>query len=229
MIFQTMKRRIKILFFLSVLALRSFAQMNDAQFWENINIEKNINPRFIVRLNQEGRLTENFTSPSFNYFDIGCMYKAGKHVHLTLAYVWEEKHLYTGIWSMRHQAYTALTLRKSVGDFSFNYRVMTLLQVKDVNTSADGRFPDYYLRNKITVKYDRSFRYCPYIASELYYKINSTEVQAYHFDRVRYFAGMFYRPNKINEFELYYLIEQHMNERNAQRNWVVGLGYTHSF
>lgn len=207
-----------------------YAQHNDAQFWENINVEKNINPRLLFRVVQEGRITENFSRASFNYFDFGLSRKFNKHIHGTIAYVWAEKKRPDESWSPRHQVYAYLSLKKKWSDFTFVDRQMLLWQVKDYNTSLTGKIPDYYLRNKVTVRYDRSFKLAPYVAAEIYYKANSKETAvASRFDRLRTFAGLFYRTDKENEFELYYLIEQHLNTANAQTNWVIGAGYTHSF
>jgi hypothetical protein len=220
----------KFLFFLQLIffCLKINAQINDAQLWENINLEKNISKRLLIRINQEGRISENITRPSFNYFDLGLNYKFNKHIHFTIAYVWAEKRLVTDFWSTRYQAYADVTFRKKMKGFMLTDRQMVLWQVKDYFVSAKGKIPDYYLRNKITVKYEREFRFQPYIASEIYYKINQP-ASDYHFNRVRYFAGIFYHPNLINEFEAYYLLENHFHEKNPQTNWVIGLGYSHTF
>ncbi|MGZ4033968.1 MAG: DUF2490 domain-containing protein [Bacteroidia bacterium] len=236
--------KIKLLFcilFISGITKVSFAQVNDAQLWQNINVEKNLTQRILVRVNEEGRVTENFTRPSFIYLDFGATYKLNKHLHITLAYVWVEKRLVTEFWSTRHQGYLDFTFRKKIHQFQINYRLMFLGQVKDYYTSQNGKLIDYYFRNKLTIKYEKNFRYVPYIASELYYWINKPDISnRYGFNRVRYFAGIFYHPNLINEFEAYYLIEQQFNTNNSPEgnsysnlnpphNWVVGLGYTHTF
>ena len=218
------------------------AQINDAQLWENINIEKKITQHLSVpHVIQEGRITENLTRPSFNYFDVGVSYKINKHIHVTLAYVWTEKRQLTEFWSTRYQAYGDLTFRKKIHKFQLNYRLMFLGQVKDYYTSENGKDIDYYIRNKITIKYDKHFKYSPYIAAELYYLENKADVHLqYHFNRVRYFAGVFYRPDLVNEFEAYYLIERQFNVNNTPtgnnydnldplHNWVIGVGYAHTF
>ncbi len=208
----------------------SFAQINDAQLWENINVEKNITSKLAARLNQEGRITENLSRPSFNYFDLGVNYKITKHIHATLAYVWVEKRQLDDSWSTRHQAYAAFSFRKKLKGFLLSDRQMFLWQVKDIFSSAYGHIADYYLRNKVTIRWDKTFRFQPYVASELYYRTyGPNDNWQFHFNRVRYFAGVFYHPNLINEFEAYYLIEHHFNINNPPTNWVIGLGYTHTF
>lgn len=220
------------LLFLLLISACAYAQpkVQDAQLWENIVIEKNITPKFVVRVVQEARLTENMTSPTFNYFDMGGSYKFSKHVHFTLAYVWAEKKVYNDFWMPRHQAYAAMTLRKKWHGFVFSDRQMFQWEVKDIGRAEDGGVPDYYLRNKVTIRYDKSFTWAPYIASEIYFHVNSPEPYVrYHYDRFRCFAGLFYRTDKENEFEVYYMIENNFNQNHQTMKYVIGLGYTHSF
>lgn len=207
----------------------ALAQFNDAQLWENINIEKNITPRLITRLVQQGRLTDNISHLTFYYLDYGFTYKFSKHIHGTIAYVWAEKQQLNETWSTRFQAYGAVTLRKKLKDFTLLDRQMFLWQVKDYNTSYNGRIPDYYLRNKLTIRYDKYFKIAPYMAAEIYYNENKRDNINYRFNRLRCFAGLFFRTNEENEFEAYYLFEKHFNEIDPHTNYVIGLGYTHSF
>jgi len=209
--------------------LGAIAQVNDAQLWENINLEKNINPRLILRLNHEGRITENITRPSYYYLDWGANYKISKHFRSSIAYVLAQKRLPDDRWSFRHQVYADIVYRKKIKNFILNDRQMFLWQVKDFDVSSTGRFPEYYLRNKITVKYDRFFKIAPYIAGEIYYKVNNYDYVQYGFNRIRYFMGCFFKKTEANEFEAYYLIERHFNVNNPQYNWIIGLGYTHTF
>src|SRR4051812_27780192 len=78
-----------------------YAQVNDAQVWENVNVEKVFTPKLTARLIQEGRVTDNFSNFSFNYFDAGVNYKFNKRFHGALAYVWVEKQRLDEVWSAR--------------------------------------------------------------------------------------------------------------------------------
>ena len=221
-----------VVFFILVLSTTQHitAQNNDAQLWENITIEEKITQRFAARLVQESRVTENFNSFTFNYFDLGVNYKINKHIHSTLAYVWVEKRQLSDLWSTRHQVYVDLTFRKKLQQFLVTDRQMFLWQVKDYYSSRDGHIADNYLRNKITIRYTNYFKVSPYIAEEIYYRIYGPydNLQS-HFKRLRTFAGVFFRNDLINEFEAYYLLEYNFKSANPSKKWVIGIGYTHSF
>ncbi len=217
---------------------RNPSALNDASFWQNIYLEKKIAKHTFFRINEEGRLTNNFSRPGFVYLDAGINYKLSKFIHLSLAYVANEKKQKTDFWSMRHQVYMSCTLKKSIKDFTFDYRTMIQWQVKDVRSSSSGKIPQYYLRGKTTIKYERHFKFQPYIANELYYFLTQLDARpAYHFNRSRYFAGLYYHPDKVNELEFYYLFENNFNLTkgsssttpiNPQNNWIIGIGYARS-
>jgi Protein of unknown function (DUF2490) len=211
----------------------------DAEVWENIYLEKNITPKLVARLNEEGRVTENVGHPSFIYADVGFNYKLNKHVHLALAYVLTQKQQKNETWSTRHQAYFSITLKKKFKNFVFDDRSMFQWQVQDIYSSPTGRYAEYYVRNKFSIKYEKFFKFQPYLAEEVYYYINQPYVYwLYDFNRVRYFAGVYYNTSLINQWELYYLFENNFNQFstnpghvsiNPQNNYIIGLGYSHTF
>jgi hypothetical protein len=223
-----MKKKLPLLFFLiASLGGHSFSQNNDAQFWENIYLEKNLTQRWAGHLNEEGRLTDNFTSPNYVYVDFGLTYKVNKHIHCTAAYVPIAKKLVTGFTSFRHQMYVDVVFKFKFHHFTIYDRQMFQNQYNDVLHSRDWDIPNYYLRNKITVKYKTKSRLTPYMAEELYYEWDNHKKNSNQIDRLRYYAGLFYRFDGINELEAYYLIEPHYHVNNSSTNWIVGLGFSH--
>ncbi|MGZ4034895.1 MAG: DUF2490 domain-containing protein [Bacteroidia bacterium] len=222
---------------LAVCFVRTFAQNNnDAALWENIYLEKNLTPRIILHFNHEGRITENITQFHYGYGDLGITYKFGKSFHATIDYVYVGKYLDKSGFSNRHQFYIAGTYKKKITkSLVFSFREMFQEQVQDIYSSEIGRLPVYFSRSKATFKYKLN-RFTPYIASELYVKLLEPARTGHlsapygpHANRVRYFAGIFYELNRVNEVELYYLIEKHFNEYNPQTNYVIGVGFAHTF
>jgi len=236
------KKKLALVLFIASQSIKMIAQspaLNDAEVWENIYLEKNITPKLVARINEEGRVTDNMAHPSFIYADVGFNYKLNKHVHLALAYVLTQKQQKNETWSTRHQAYFSVTLKKKFKNFVFDDRSMFQWQVQDVYSSPTGRYAEYYLRNKFSIKYEKFFKIQPYLAEEVYYYINQPYVYwLYDFNRVRYFAGVYYNISLINQWELYYLFENNFNQIstsqtkvaiNPQNNFILGLGYSHTF
>lgn len=213
------------------------AQNRDAALWENIYLEKKITPRIKIHLNHEGRITNNITQFYYGYADMGVTYRLNKNFHVCLDYVFLEKYLDKSGASYRHQFYIAPTYKRKVNNFTFSLREMLQAQVQDIYSSETGSIPVWFLRNKLTVKYDIK-RFTPYVASELYVKlsepnpINPEKVKqpaGIQPNRVRYFAGCFYELNKVNYVEVYYLIENFFNMYYPRTNFVIGIGYAHEF
>jgi len=209
--------------------------VNDAQVWENFNMDKNLSRSLVVRFSHEGRFTNNDSRLTYYFEDVGLEYKLHFHHLAILAdYVFIRKltsqTFVQEYWDTRHQYYVALTWAKKSGQFEFHDRQMIMGQVKDVHSSLSGKIPDYYLRNKFSAKYNFNYYWSVYAAEELYWHVISPQPDAQpHLNRIRYFLGGYYRMNNKNEFELYYLFEQHMNIVNPNHNYVVGVGYTYSF
>ncbi|MBI3510796.1 MAG: DUF2490 domain-containing protein [Bacteroidetes bacterium] len=203
---------------------------NDAQLWENINAEHKLQRNFTARFSHEGRITNNMTRLTYYFEDFGVEYKIPKtHFSFLLDYVYirklQQKSM-TELWSNRHQYYFAVNYSFKVGPIHVHDRQMLMGQVKDLYTSTNGGVPDWYLRNKVTLRYDLNFYWSAYLAEEYYWHMNTPQPDATpHFNRMRYFAGIYYHLDKRNEFELYYLVEQHTNVNNANHNYVLGLGY----
>ena len=112
-------------------------------------------------------------------------------------------------------------------------------QVQDILSSPTGRYAQYYARDKFSITFEKFFKLQPYIAEETYCFLNEPYVYwRYRFNRIRYFAGLYYNVNLANQWEIYYLIENNFNQtkfnsnytvENPQNNWVIGLGYSHTF
>jgi hypothetical protein len=230
-----MIRSVLLFFFVASVAFAQAQEQpirRDAQLWENINIEKDFNKSWSAGMCHEGRFTSNMNRFTYYFEDFGLTYKLKKqHLHFSIDYVFIRKEVMPGFWSTRHQYYADMVYKhKLLGGLEMNNRLMLMGQVKDIFSSRDGRYPADYLRDKLTLRYNFSFYYALYAASELYYLINTNEELPAdeHFNRVRYFVGGYYRPNLRHEFELYFMHERHFNQVPAVRNFVYGIGYTFS-
>lgn len=201
------------------------AQVNDFAVWENISLEKLLSNKTSINLNQKVRVTENASEFRYACVDFGLTHKFNKHWSASIDYVLVEKMQNVEFWSSRHRLYFDVVYKKKIRFLHFYWHPMIQSQVQDVYSSETGKIPEYVLRNKITLKYD-IHRYTPYIAGELNYKAFSPLRQA---DRARYFVGCFYDLDEFNQLEMYYLLEKHFNINKASTNYVLGVGFSHTF
>ncbi len=222
-------------FSFSALAQDASPPVNDAQIWENFNMDKKLSRSFTARFSHEGRFTNNDTRLTYYFEDFGMEYKTHfHHISFLADYVFIRKLTSQSnaqeYWDNRHQYYFAVTWSQKIGQFELHDRQMIMGQVKDVLSSDAGKVSDNYLRNKFSVKYNFNYYWSVYAASELYWHLSDPQPDPTpHINRMRYFLGGYYRINEHHEFELYYLFEQHMNIAYPNHNYVIGIGYTYSF
>ncbi|MBA3704466.1 MAG: DUF2490 domain-containing protein [Bacteroidetes bacterium] len=202
------------------------SQQNDAALWAKIRLEKLVTPRILIHFKEAVRIGQNFTQPNYAYSDIGLTFKINKNIYTSLNYRFTSKRQVENFLSIRHRFYFTLSLKKKIRPICIITRFILLSQFKDIYTSEEGMVPQYYLRSKVTVRYDLN-RFSPYEAAELI--TNITRWSQLQSDRYRLFAGCKYEFNKFNELDLYYMVEKHINQENPITNYVVGIGYTHRF
>ena len=212
--------------------LDSFAQENDAQLWINVYLEKKLTHNLAIHLNEETRINENVSQIGFTYGDFGLTYKVTGFMNATAAYVLIEKYYINNsrlndYFSTRHQFYFNLTFKKDFGPLKVHLREQVQSQVKDIYSSDNGYIPDYYLRNKLTLKYDLTRRLTPYVAFEVYYQLSN--IYGNEIDRTRLFGGFFYKLSRQNELELYHMYQQQYNVNNPHADFVTGIGFAHYF
>jgi hypothetical protein len=205
----------------------SFSQTQDFAIWPNIYLQESLTKRLNVHINQQTRFNENVSQLGYIYADMGFGYRLNKFMLVNLDYVIARKRNADNFFSTRHQYYVSLVMKKEFRRYRPTYRMMFQEQNHDVYSSANGRILQSYFRNKLTLRYELNKYLTPYIATELYYHFNTRSADN-SFSRLRYFVGIFYHLRKNSDLELYYLIQQGLNEVNPQRDYVIGIGFSNN-
>jgi hypothetical protein len=224
-----MKKNFFCLVIVLLFSVSAFSQAtNDAGLWTTFNFDKKLKDKFSVFLTEEFRLRENFTRVNLFYTDFGVEVRPAKFLKVALAYRLIEKNLEDQTYSYRHRLMLDITLKKKWGDFAFSYRQRLQSEVRNVYSSEDGAVPEWYSRNKFTIKYDTDKAITPYIAAEFRYQISNPRAvesdATWH--RSRYVAGLDYKVNKRNTLGLYYLIQNEYNVSAPQNLYIVGIEYS---
>lgn len=201
---------------------------SDAGLWTTVNFEKKLNDKFSILLTEEFRLRENFSRVNLFYTDIGLEVRPAKFLKVALSYRNIQKNLLDNTYSFRHRFQLDITLRRKVGNVSLAYRQRLQREVRNINTSEDGRLPEWYSRNKFTIKYDFDKPVTPYIAAEFRYQINNPRMMESNktWHRQRYILGMDYKINDASTFGLFGLFQDEFNVKTPQRIYILGLEYS---
>ena len=199
----------------------------DAGSWNTFNVTKGLSSKLTFLFTEELRIRENFTRLNLFYTNLGLEYKVAKNFKAALVYRWIDKWQDDDVFSYRHRLMLDLTAKHKFGKLTASYRNRTQVEERDIYTSASGRLPEWYSRNKFGAKYDMGTRYTPFASVEFRYQFhdprNVESDGTWHRDR--YALGAEYTINTKSSFAVYYLIQREYNVLSPQDLFIVGLEY----
>jgi len=216
--------KIVLIFSGLLIGFNAYPQVQDANFWMNVKVEKKIIPTLSVSINQEFRLNENITELGTFLTDIGLHYKINKYLRVSASYRFINKRRMDDSYSMRHRYYFDLVVRKKFYPVTLSFRTRFQSQYADVLSSEDGKIPEYYSRNKLTVKVDAGKNIHPYVFAELYSPLKRP--YDIFMDNMRYSVGVEYEINRMNSLDFYYMFQKECNVKNPEADHIIGIGYS---
>lgn len=216
-----------ILIFYFVPFCHLYSQQSDAGMWNTFSIEKKINKRFSLGIDEELRFKENFTRLNLLYTNLGIIYRPNKEVKIALIYRLIEKYEDDDYFSYRNRLMLDISYKYKIKSLSLSYRSRIQSEVRNFYSSDKGKIPEWFWRNKFEVKYNIK-KYSPYIGTELRYQIkdprNPETDSGWH--RIRIFGGVDYKINNMNSCGIYYLVQREWLTLNPQNIYILGLEYT---
>ena len=214
-----------IFFFLTGFAV--MAQVNDAQLWMSVNLEKKLTPAFSVLFTQEVRLNENMTEAGTIFSEPGVSYRFSKRFKAGMAYRFTLKRRLDDTYERRHGWYIQGFYRESLKPVQLDFRLRYQSRYDDAFTSAEATIPENHFRTKLTLKYDLQKKFEPYIYSETFFQTCTTV--SHSFDQLRLCAGIEFSFNRKHMVDLHYLFCRAYNVKNPETDYVVGVGYYFMF
>jgi hypothetical protein len=215
----------KCLLLISLLLTGSFlhAQVNDAQLWLSVNLEKKLTSALSLGFSEEIRLNENMTEAGTIYSDLGLSYRFRKRFKAGASYRFTLKRRLDDTYKKYHSWYAEFTWREKLRPVTMLVRLRCQSRYDEPYTSENAAVSENHLRTKITLKYDLDKKIEPYVSGELFF---GTGVPAYQsFDQLRLCAGIEYSFNRMHMIDLHYLIRREYNVNNPETDYVVGAGY----
>lgn len=198
-------------------------QNKDAQVWTSVSLEAKIVKKLTANVAQEVRFNENVTEVGTIYTDLGLDYKINKHFQVSLNYRFVEKRRTDDYYSFRQRIYIDLKYDEKLKPFQIQFRSRIQDEYADIGRAADGGIPEFYLRNKLTVKLDKWKKLTPFVSVELFSPLENDYKGL--FDNIRSSTGIDYDLSKHHKVELFYMIQQELNVSRPETDFVLGLGY----
>lgn len=227
-----MKRLVLILLFSFTAVCMVNAQYRDAQLWTGIGLSKRITKSITGSLDQQVRLSHNFSFPKSIFTEAGAAYRLNKMIKFAVNYRFVNRGQAEGGFISGNRISGDIRIRYKKKPFVFGYRSRTQREYRrnTYTDLADGtklRDPGYeqidYIRNKLDLSLDLDKKYTPYIAFEIYYHMNARQ-----FNKNRYTLGVNLNLKNSNELDLFYRLQTEYNENNAVQAYVIGIGFSHA-
>lgn len=200
---------------------------DDAGFWASISVQHRITRELTVSVSEQLRLYQNMSDVEQFFTDAGLEYALSKSFRVSVNYRLASKNRLT-YYGTRHRFYADLSYRKKIKPLSFVLRQRFQEQIEQMNSSENGRIPEWYSRSKVALRYDLDKKYRPYIATEFYFLLDDAKESHRQFDKVRYEAGIDYEFNRRHSLNVFYMIQKDLIKKEV-RDFIVGTGYTYSF
>ena len=114
-------------------------------------------------------------------------------------------------------------MKKKIKPFQVQFRSRFQDQYSNIGRAPDDGVPEFYLRNKLNLKWDLDKPFAPYLSVELFSPLNYPGENA--FDNIWTAAGLDYEISKHHKVEIYYMIQKEVNVSKPQTDFILGLGY----
>lgn len=215
---------------LTLIGILGYSQnTQDAGLWTTVSLQKKLNKKISLAIDQEMRFRENFQRLNLFYTNIGIDYKLNKAIKISPSYRTVQKKRLEPGFSYRHRLQLDLNYKKKLNKITLTERVRYQIEVQDYYTSKKGKVPEQYLRFKTDIKYTEHDKVTPYYSCELRYQITSPRgddpLYNYGFRRIRNIAGIEFKINDVHSLNLYYLFQSEFDISNKESIYIVGLGY----
>ncbi len=206
------------------------AQQIDFWQWNSIALDKKISDKFSIGIDEEIRFYHNASQLNLTYTNLGVSYRPLKFIKIAFLYRFIQKRQDDKSYSLRHRLLFDVSLRHKMKWLTLAYRARIQSQMRDINSSENGKIPESYLRNKFDVKFNISKKFTPFLAAEFRYQFgNARMIEGnYSFNRGRYYVGTDYEFSKKFSVGLYYMIQWEYNIIYPERDYVLGTSFSFS-
>ncbi|MEO8146381.1 MAG: DUF2490 domain-containing protein [Bacteroidia bacterium] len=204
----------------------SFSQENDAGLWLTASVEKKLNKDFKVALTEEFRFKENYSQLGTYFTDVSLQYKISKSFNASFNYRFIKKLQPDLTYQTRNRFYLDIAYRYKAHKWNFILRTRLQDQLKAISIEEQYSEPEYYWRNKLSVKYSVK-KFTPYITGEIFYPLNNPKGN--EIDEWRWSIGSDYDLNKKNTIGGYFLIDKEIHVNNPLTSFIIGLEYGYVF
>ena len=203
-------------FLLTIIFLFNFllikAQNPDTELWTGFSIDFPIIDNFSIEPAEQFRFDHGISELKSAITEISLKYKFNKYFKVLTTY-----RLYVRPELPNHAIYLSGYFTYDIEPFELKYKLTYKKKFEEDNKTEE------HIRNKIAVEYELAKWIKPFIAYELFYRLNYKKGD--RFDNYRFYIGCNLKINKDHEIQLYYMREEEINMKNPKRTNIIGVFY----
>ncbi|MBI5324599.1 MAG: DUF2490 domain-containing protein [Ignavibacteriae bacterium] len=188
------------------------AQKKDTELWTGFAIDIPIWENLSFEPSEEFRFDNGISQLKSAITDLGLKYKINKYFKVAATY-----RLHVRPELPNHALYLKGYFRYNFEPLDFTYKLTYKKKFEEFNQTQE------HIRNKVTLEYEASKLIRPFIAYELFYRLNYKKGD--RFDNYRFYLGCNLRINKDHEIQLYYMREEEINMKKPNSSDIIGIFY----
>lgn len=199
----------------------------DLEMWNSISVSKKISDRWKVSLSEELRFTEDISRFDIFFTEMELAYKINKHISTEFGYRFYQNKNSDDEFFSQHRFSLGLAYKQKLDRFTLGYKLKFQNKDEDfLSSSSTSNVSN--LRNKLSVDYNiNHFKLEPFFNVELFRKYETDEDS--YFSKLRWTLGASYPVTKKSDVQLFYRLDNELNQTYAKDTYILGLGYKISF
>ncbi|HRI42086.1 MAG: DUF2490 domain-containing protein [Bacteroidota bacterium] len=205
----------------------AFEPDSDFGAWFSVNVQKRVTRTFSLNVNPQVRFNRNLATVDQYMAELGGEFLITRNFRATLNYRLTESNR-LDYFSTRHRVFLDLSYKQKYGRVVIGLRERIQSQFKDVYSSDLGRYPAWYLRTRLSLKYDTDLSWKPYASTEIFYRTRDLENPGNSVDQYRYEVGIDYSITQDQSLNVFYMFKRNPEDR-VYNEYITGLGYSITF
>ncbi|MCR9172854.1 MAG: DUF2490 domain-containing protein [bacterium] len=190
----------------------AISQTTDYELWSGVSVTYKVAKKHRLELEQQVRFDDRISSVKNTFTAFGWRWKMNKRFSFTPTY------RYTFVPNDDNHGRISADLNYSWDKKKFPLRVKNRLRYQN-RSPFDGDRRKSYLRNKLSFEYNASKLVDPFIAGEIFYRLDRRN----EFRIWRFNTGLTWRINKRVDVRTFYRLEQEFNKKSNDRFHIFGL------
>ncbi len=209
----------------------TFAQevkvVQDLNLWTGVALEKSFLKDWTISIKQELRLEKDVSQINNVFTQVGIEYDINRNFSLEGKYRYIRNRKSDGAYENNSRYNADFKYKGEISHFTINYRLRYQKEVESMRVFNTREPYEKYLRQRITVNYDKLKLVRPYISAEIFQHYELYEFSYY--DQLRILAGIRYEPKDIGQFNFVYGFDRELNTVLPCTCFIIKVYYTYKF